>query len=67
MKYEEAVNQLEHIVHQMENGELDIDQMSEQLKKAQQLVKLCRDKLTKTDEEIQKILGTATNDTASAQ
>lgn len=67
MKYEEAVNQLEHIVHQMENGELDIDQMSEQLKKAQQLVKLCRDKLTKTDKEIQKILGTATNDTASAQ
>ena len=40
----------------MENNELDIDSMSEQLKRAQQLIKLCKDKLTKTDEEIKKIL-----------
>ncbi len=39
----------------MENAELDIDQMSEQLKRAQELIKFCKDKLTKTDEEIQKI------------
>ncbi len=38
----------------MENDELDIDQLSEQLKRAKTLVKLCRDKLTKTDEEIKK-------------
>jgi exodeoxyribonuclease VII small subunit len=35
---------------------LDIDQMAEQLKRAQQLIKLCKDKLTKTDAEIKKIL-----------
>ena len=40
----------------MENDELDIDQMSVQLKRAQELMKLCKEKLTKTDEEIQKIL-----------
>ena len=40
----------------MENDELDIDQMSEKLKRAQELIKLCKDKLTKTDEEIKKIL-----------
>ena len=56
MKYEEAMKQLEQIVSKMENDELDIDQMSEQLKKAQQLIKLCKDKLVKTDKEIQKIL-----------
>ena len=56
MKYEEAMRQLQEIVRKMENDELDIDQMSEQLKKAQELIKLCRDKLTKTDEEIQKLL-----------
>ncbi len=56
MKYEEAMKQLEQIVSKMENDELDIDQMSEQLKKAQQLIKLCKDKLMKTDKEIQKIL-----------
>lgn len=56
MKYEEAVKKLEDIVHKMENDELDIDQISEQLKTAQQLIKLCKDRLTKTDEEIKKIL-----------
>lgn len=56
MKYEEAVAQLEEIVSKMENDELDIDQLSEQLKRAKHLVKLCKDKLTKTDNEIQKLL-----------
>lgn len=56
MKYEEAFNQLETIVRKMEQGEYDIDELTEQLKKAQQLIKLCRDKLTKTDKEIKKIL-----------
>ena len=56
-KYEAAFAELQAIVHKMENDELDIDQMSEQLKRAQELIRLCKDKLTKTDEEIKKILG----------
>ena len=55
-KYEAAFAELQAIVRQMENDELDIDQMAEQLKRAQELIKLCKDKLTKTDEEIHKIL-----------
>lgn len=54
--YEEAITQLEEIVKKIESGELDIDMMSTELKNAQQLIKLCKDKLTKTDEEIKKIL-----------
>ena len=56
IKYEEALRQLEDIVEKMENDELDIDQLSDQLKKAKKLVKLCKDKLTKTDAEIRKLL-----------
>ena len=56
MKYEEALRQLEDIVEKMENDELDIDQLSDQLKKAKKLVKRCKDKLTKTDAEIRKLL-----------
>lgn len=56
IKYEEAVAQLEEIVEKMENDELDIDQLSDQLKRAKELVKLCKAKLTKTDEEIKKLL-----------
>lgn len=52
------MSQLEDIVRKMENGDLDVDSLCEQLKTAQKLIKLCKDKLTKTDEEIKKILGT---------
>lgn len=55
--YEAAMRQLEDIAAKMENGELDIDSLSEQLKTAQKLIKQCKDKLTKTDEDIRKILG----------
>ena len=57
MKYEAAMRQLEEIAAKMETGELDIDSLSEQLKTAQKLIKQCKDKLTKTDEDIKKILG----------
>ena len=56
MKYEEAVGQLEAIVRRMETGELDLDSLAEELKKAQKLIKMCKDKLTQTDEEIKKML-----------
>lgn len=56
MKYEKAVSELEEIVDKMERDELDIDQLSKLLKRAKVLVKLCKDKLTKTDEEIKKLL-----------
>ena len=56
MTYENAVKELEQIVSNMENGEPDIDTLGLQLKKAQQLIKLCKGKLTKTDSEIKKIL-----------
>ena len=48
MKYEDAVQQLESIVDKMERGELDVDSMAAQLKQAQALVKLCKQKLKHT-------------------
>lgn len=55
-KYETAMKQLEEIVRKMENGELDIDSLAKELKHAQELIKLCKAKLTKTEEEIKKII-----------
>ena len=52
LKYEEAMAQLEAIVRKMESNELDIDEIAAQLKTAQRLIKLCRDKLTKTEAEL---------------
>lgn len=56
IKYEDAVKQLEAILDQLESGKMDLDDMSSELKKAQQLIKICKDRLTKTDDEIKKIL-----------
>lgn len=56
LKYEEAMTRLENIVADMENGNLDIDSLCEKVKTAQKLINMCRDKLTRTDEEIRKIL-----------
>ena len=52
MKYEEALAQLETIVRKMENNDYTIDELTEQLKTAQQLIKICREKLTKTEAEL---------------
>ena len=56
LKYEEAVEQLETIVNKVENGDMGLDELCESLKKAQTLIRLCRAKLTKTQEELEKML-----------
>ena len=56
LKYETAFAELQSIVQRMETNNLDIDQLGEQLQRARELIKLCKDKLTKTDEEIKRIL-----------
>lgn len=56
MTYEESLKQLEDIVRKMEAGEYNIDELAQQLKLAQQLISQCKEKLSKTDAEIKKIL-----------
>ena len=56
LKYEAAFAELQTIVRKMENDELDIDQMAQQLKEAQQLIKLCKDRLTKVDADIKAVM-----------
>ena len=56
MTYEESLRQLGSIVNKMEQGDVSVDELAQQLKTAQALIKQCKDKLVKTDEEIKKIL-----------
>ena len=55
IKYEEALAQLETIVRKMEQNEYNIDELAAQLKTAQRLIKFCKDKLTKTEEELKSL------------
>ncbi|MDA3954462.1 MAG: exodeoxyribonuclease VII small subunit [Bacteroidales bacterium] len=56
ISYNEAVGEIEQILQQLENEELDIDILTEKVKKVSSLVKLCKKKLHQTEEEVQKIL-----------
>lgn len=62
IKYEDALNELENIVNRMENDELDIDNLASQLKSAQKLIKLCKDRLALVDAEIKKTLNNSSNE-----
>ena len=54
--YNEAIEKLRAIVEDIERGELDVDILSEKVKEATRLIKLCKEKLFKADEEVKKIL-----------
>ena len=54
--YNEAVEKLRLIIEDIECGELDVDVLSEKVKEATRLIKLCKEKLFKADEEVKKIL-----------
>ena len=54
--YKEAVEKLRRIVAEIEQGDLDVDLLSEKVKEATRLIKLCKEKLYKADEEVKKVL-----------
>lgn len=56
LTYTKAFEQLQTIVTQMENADISVDDLSENIKKASKLIKICRDKLTKTEEEVNKTI-----------
>ena len=56
ISYNDAVAEIEEILHQIENEELDIDILSEKVKRVSTLLKLCKKKLHQTENEVQKIL-----------
>jgi exodeoxyribonuclease VII small subunit len=53
--FNEAVVEIEEILRNIENGELDIDKLSVEVKRASELIKQCQKKLRSTEEEINGI------------
>ncbi len=56
INYTEAYSELEEIVGEIENGEISVDELAEKVKRAAQLIKVCKEKLTSTEEDVSKIL-----------
>lgn len=56
MKYEDAFNELQSIVKEIENGNIGVDLLSEKVKRASELILLCRSKLENTEKEVTTLL-----------
>ncbi len=54
--YNEAIEKLRKIVAEIEQGDLDVDMLADKVKEATRLIKLCKEKLYKVDEEVKKVL-----------
>ena len=60
MTYTAAFEELKEIVDQLENDSISVDELTEKMKRATVLMKICRDKLTKTEEEVNKTIAELT-------
>ena len=56
LNYTAAFEELQRIVSEIEQGEISVDELSEKVKRATQLIKICKTKLTTTEEDVNKIL-----------
>ena len=56
MAYSQALSELEKIVRGFESEEMDVDVLAEKIKRASVLVSYCREKLTKVEEEVNKVI-----------
>ena len=56
LSYNDAVKELEKILNKLENEEIDLDNLSENVKRASELITICKEKLRSTEVEVEKIV-----------
>ena len=56
LKYSEAFEELQQIVSDIEDGEISVDELSVKVKRASELIKMCKEKLTSTENDVTEIL-----------
>jgi exodeoxyribonuclease VII small subunit len=56
VSFGDAVEEVEGILARLEAEEIDIDDLSREVKRAVELIKICREKLAKTDSEVRELV-----------
>ena len=56
VNYTEAFTELQKIVSEIEDGEISVDELSEKVKRAAFLIKICKSKLATTEDDVNRIL-----------
>jgi len=52
LSYSEAVAEIESILARFDNEEFDVDTLAAQVKRATELIRLCREKLKKAENDV---------------
>ena len=55
ISYNEAIQEIEEILYEVENKDVEVDKLSEKVKRVSFLLETCKTKLLKTEEQIEKI------------
>ena len=56
--YEAAVTELSAIIRELEDETVSVDALGKKVKRATELIRFCKEKLLKTEEEVKGILDT---------
>lgn len=56
IRYSEALEELEKILASIESGSADIDTLAERVSRATKLIKICRSRLLKVEQEVKGVL-----------
>ena len=56
VKYKEAMGELQSILNGLESEQIDVDEVSSKVKRAVELITLCRQKIESTELEVNKIV-----------
>ena len=56
ISYDEAIKEIESTLEKIEGGDLGMDELAQKVGRVTELLKICRDRLYKTEEQIDKIL-----------
>lgn len=54
--YAEAIREIELILEKFSNEELDVDTLAAEVKKATELIKICKQRLHKAETDVEEIL-----------
>ena len=67
LSYSEASAKLEDILQDIESGEADVDELSARVEEAAALIQLCREKLSRTELKVKKVVETLAEDADQVQ
>ena len=56
VKYAKAIEKLNEIIEKIESEEIDVDELSDQVNEAVDLIKLCKSKIEKAEMEVKKVV-----------